>query len=50
MGAVGYHSGSTGGSAQQVSGTMLFQKLAGLVILGSGYVVLVASLVHAVKG
>ncbi|BFG74534.1 hypothetical protein PTKU46_25670 [Paraburkholderia terrae] len=35
---------------QQVNGPVLFKKLVGLAILGSGYVTIVASLVHAVHG
>ena len=56
MNAVGFQAGNarnardTRSVAQQVNGPMLFQKLVGFAILGSGYVTIVASLVHAVHG
>jgi hypothetical protein len=50
MNAVGYQSGSGGSVAQQVRTPMLFQKLVGFAILGSGYVAIVATLVHAISG
>ncbi|MBN3756961.1 hypothetical protein G3N95_28755 [Paraburkholderia sp. Tr-20389] len=58
MNAVGYHAGNEAGNetgnagsvAQQVRTPMLFQKLVGFAILGSGYVAIVATLVHAVGG
>jgi hypothetical protein len=51
MTAVGVRSTSNAVSvAQQVRVPMFFQKLAGLAILGSGYVVIVASLAHAISG
>jgi len=36
--------------AQPMHSPMLFQKFAGLAMLGSGYVVIVASLLHAIHG
>jgi hypothetical protein len=53
MNAVGYRAGNARDArsvAQQVNGPVLFQKLVGFTILGSGYVTIVASLVHAVHG
>lgn len=53
MNAVGYRAGNARDArsvAQQVNGPVLFQKLVGFAILGSGYVTIVASLVHAVHG
>jgi hypothetical protein len=53
MNAVGYQAGNARDArsvAQQVNGPLLFQKLVGFAILGSGYVTIVASLVHAVHG
>ena len=51
MTAVGVRSTSNAVSvAQQVRVPTFFQKLAGLAIFGSGYVVIVASLVHAISG
>ncbi|MEX3931424.1 hypothetical protein AB4Y32_06310 [Paraburkholderia phymatum] len=46
MNAVGH---SAGNVAQQVRGPMLFQKLAGLAIVSSGYAVIVANLLHAIS-
>ncbi|CAD6525108.1 hypothetical protein ACFQ3P_40480 [Paraburkholderia sabiae] len=56
MNAVGYHAsnasnaGNARSVAQQVRTPMLFQKLVGFAILGSGYVAIVATLVHAIGG
>ena len=53
MNAVGYHASSASNArsiAQQVRTPMLFQKLMGFAILGSGYVAIVATLVHAISG
>jgi hypothetical protein len=53
MNAVGYHASNTGNAgnvAQQVRTPMLFQKLVGFAILGSGYVAIVATLVHGIGG
>jgi hypothetical protein len=53
MNAVRFQAGNAGDTrsvAQQVNGPVLFRKLVGFAILGSGYVTIVASLVHAVHG
>jgi hypothetical protein len=53
MNAVGFQAGNAGDTrsvAQQVNGPVLFRKLVGFAIVGSGYVTIVASLVHAVHG
>ncbi|MEP9323726.1 hypothetical protein PPMP20_11385 [Paraburkholderia phymatum] len=54
MSAVGYHTGNAAGNAgsvaRHVRTPMLLQKLVGLAILGSGYVAIVATLVHAISG
>ena len=53
MNAVGFqpaNASDTRSAAQQRNGPVLFQKLVGFAILASGYVTIVASLVHAVHG
>ncbi|TXC88677.1 hypothetical protein [Paraburkholderia azotifigens] len=56
MNAVGYHAINAGNAGnarsvvQPVRTPMLFQKLVGFAILGSGYVAIVATLVHAIGG
>ncbi len=59
MNAVDYHAINAGNAGnagnarsvvQQVRTPMLFQKLVGFAILGSGYVAIVATLVHAIGG